>query len=43
MGLEWAYRFSKEPAKLWRRDLIDGPRFLFSLGIELAGLRKYTE
>jgi N-acetylglucosaminyldiphosphoundecaprenol N-acetyl-beta-D-mannosaminyltransferase len=39
-GLEWVYRFAKEPRKLWRRDLIDGPRFLVSLAIELAGLRR---
>ena len=43
MGLEWAHRFAKEPKKLWRRDLIDGPRFLFHLGMELAGLRKYSD
>ena len=28
-GFEWVYRFLKEPKKLWRRDLLDGPRFLF--------------
>lgn len=43
VGLEWAYRFTKEPAKLWRRDFIDGPRFLFHLGMELTGLRKYSD
>jgi len=43
MGFEWAYRFAKEPKKLWRRDFIDGPRFVFHLGMELAGLRKYSE
>ena len=43
MGLEWAHRFAKEPKKVWRRDLIDGPRFLFHLGMELAGLRDYSE
>ena len=43
MGLEWAHRLAKEPTKLWRRDLIDGPRFLFHLGMELAGIRKYSE
>jgi len=35
-GFEWAYRLMREPKKLWRRDLIDGPRFLFRLGLELA-------
>ena len=34
-GVEWVYRFLREPKKLWRRDLIDGPRFLFELGKEL--------
>lgn len=27
-GLEWLWRLCMEPAKLWRRDLVDGPRFL---------------
>jgi N-acetylglucosaminyldiphosphoundecaprenol N-acetyl-beta-D-mannosaminyltransferase len=35
MGFEWVYRFVKEPRKMWRRDLIDGPRFLFHLGVDL--------
>jgi len=34
-GFEWVYRFLKEPGKLWRRDLLDGPRFIFHAGIEL--------
>lgn len=34
-GFEWVYRFLREPHKLWRRDLFDGPRFLFHAGIEL--------
>jgi N-acetylglucosaminyldiphosphoundecaprenol N-acetyl-beta-D-mannosaminyltransferase len=34
-GFEWVYRFWKEPRKLWRRDLLDGPRFLFHAGLEL--------
>ena len=43
MGLEWVYRLGKEPTKLWRRDLIDGPKFLFHLGMELAGLHKHSD
>ncbi len=34
-GFEWVYRLWKEPGKLWRRDLLDGPRFLFHAGLEL--------
>jgi len=33
-GFEWVYRFLKEPRKLWRRDLLDGPQFLFHAGME---------
>ena len=33
-GFEWVYRFLKEPAKLWRRDLLDGPRFIFYAGMD---------
>jgi len=39
-GFEWVYRFLKEPKKLWRRDLFDGPRFLFHVGMDL--IRKDT-
>lgn len=35
MGFEWVYRLLKEPRKLWRRDLLDGPQFLFHAGLEL--------
>jgi UDP-N-acetyl-D-mannosaminuronic acid transferase (WecB/TagA/CpsF family) len=40
-GLEWLYRFLKEPRKLWRRDLFDGPHFLFHAGMELIRKREY--
>jgi len=28
-GLEWAWRFACEPRKLWRRDLVEAPQFLY--------------
>ena len=34
LGFEWVYRFLKEPRKLWRRDILDGPQFLFHAGVE---------
>jgi N-acetylglucosaminyldiphosphoundecaprenol N-acetyl-beta-D-mannosaminyltransferase len=40
-GLEWVWRFIQEPKKLWRRDLIDGPQFVWHVLMELAGIRKY--
>jgi N-acetylglucosaminyldiphosphoundecaprenol N-acetyl-beta-D-mannosaminyltransferase len=39
-GFEWLYRFLREPRKLWRRDLVDGPLFLLHLGMDLAGLHR---
>lgn len=30
-GLEWAYRLSHEPRRLWRRYLVDDPKFLLIL------------
>lgn len=40
-GFEWLWRLIQEPKKLWKRDLIEGPRFLFHVALELTGLRKY--
>ncbi len=34
-GLEWLWRLGAEPGKLWKRDLLDGPRFLVA-GIQDA-------
>ena len=36
LGLDWAYRLSQEPKRLWRRYLLEGPRFL---GIAWSTLR----
>ena len=27
-GLEWAYRLGREPRRLWRRYLVNNPRFV---------------
>jgi N-acetylglucosaminyldiphosphoundecaprenol N-acetyl-beta-D-mannosaminyltransferase len=40
-GMEWAWRVAHEPRKLWRRVLLDGPRFATHACLELAGLRRY--
>jgi len=38
-GLEWLWRLAMEPAKLWRRDLVDGPQFLYRALAETLQLR----
>jgi N-acetylglucosaminyldiphosphoundecaprenol N-acetyl-beta-D-mannosaminyltransferase len=40
-GFEWLWRFIQEPKKLWRRDLLDGPRFIVHVILELLGLKRY--
>ncbi|OVE75604.1 hypothetical protein BVX97_04255 [bacterium E08(2017)] len=40
-GFEWAYRLAKEPDKLWKRDLVEAPQFLWHVFLERTGLKKY--
>jgi N-acetylglucosaminyldiphosphoundecaprenol N-acetyl-beta-D-mannosaminyltransferase len=35
LGLEWLYRLTQEPLRLWRRYLIGNPRFLYHFGAQL--------
>ena len=41
-GLEWAYRLYAEPRRLWRRYLVNGPIFLWNVGLELLKVRKFS-
>jgi N-acetylglucosaminyldiphosphoundecaprenol N-acetyl-beta-D-mannosaminyltransferase len=36
-GLEWLYRLTRDPKRLWRRYLLRDPKFLFVLARELRG------
>lgn len=38
-GLEWAWRFAREPARLWERNLVSGPKFVVMALAEAAGRR----
>src|SRR5207253_9775132 len=40
-GLEWLFRLSQEPRRLWRRYLIDNPWFLFEIARQKLGLKRY--
>lgn len=40
-GLEWLFRLTQEPHRLWRRYLLYNALFLFHLTLELSGLRRY--
>jgi N-acetylglucosaminyldiphosphoundecaprenol N-acetyl-beta-D-mannosaminyltransferase len=38
-GLEWLFRLSSEPRRLWRRYLLLSPAYLFLVACQLAGFR----
>lgn len=40
-GLEWAFRLATDPARLWRRYLVDNPWFLWELALQKAGIKKF--
>jgi N-acetylglucosaminyldiphosphoundecaprenol N-acetyl-beta-D-mannosaminyltransferase len=40
-GLEWFYRLCSEPKRLWRRYLLNNPRFLYKISLQLFGIKKY--
>jgi N-acetylglucosaminyldiphosphoundecaprenol N-acetyl-beta-D-mannosaminyltransferase len=40
-GLEWLFRFSVEPRRLWRRYFIQGTKFVFYVLAEISGIRKF--
>jgi N-acetylglucosaminyldiphosphoundecaprenol N-acetyl-beta-D-mannosaminyltransferase len=42
-GLEWLFRLTQEPKRLWRRYLINGGEFLWSLAIERLRTTKRSE
>ena len=38
-GFEWTYRLAREPRRLWRRYLLNNPRFVLLVLLQLLGLR----
>lgn len=40
-GLEWCFRLLMEPRRLWRRYLVYGAEFVWSLATEFVGLRTF--
>lgn len=39
-GLEWVFRLSQEPRRLWKRYLVDNPIFLFKIARQRLGRRR---
>ena len=42
-GLEWLFRLSREPKRLWRRYLTETPRYLPLIGRQALGLRDFPQ
>ena len=40
-GLEWLFRLSQEPGRLWRRYLVNNPRFVYGVFLQWAKLRRF--
>jgi len=43
LGLEWLFRLSQEPSRLWKRYLILNPRFIWLAVLQLFGLKKFEK
>ena len=41
LGLEWLFRLTQEPKRLWRRYLILNPRFIGLAAMQLLGLKRF--
>jgi N-acetylglucosaminyldiphosphoundecaprenol N-acetyl-beta-D-mannosaminyltransferase len=40
-GLEWLFRLSREPKRLWRRYLVYGSEFVWNVTLELSRMKKF--
>jgi N-acetylglucosaminyldiphosphoundecaprenol N-acetyl-beta-D-mannosaminyltransferase len=43
LGLEWLFRFTQEPKRLWKRYLILNPRFVWLALLQLLGLKRFKD
>ena len=41
IGLEWLFRLTQDPKRLWKRYLINNPLFMVRAGAQLLGVRNY--
>ncbi len=41
LGLEWLFRTTQEPKRLWKRYFVNNPLFVLRAVGQLLGLRKY--
>ena len=39
-GVQWLHRIYQDPKRLWKRYLVNNPKFVWQITLELLGLRK---
>lgn len=42
VGMEWFYRLTREPVRLWRRYLLLNPYYLALVALQWSGIRKFV-
>jgi N-acetylglucosaminyldiphosphoundecaprenol N-acetyl-beta-D-mannosaminyltransferase len=42
LGLQWSHRLMQEPSRLWKRYLVNNPRFIWKIALQLTGMRDYS-
>jgi UDP-N-acetyl-D-mannosaminuronic acid transferase (WecB/TagA/CpsF family) len=42
-GLEWVYRLTQEPRRLWKRYAYNNPMFLGLAFLQMTGLKKFSD
>ena len=40
-GLQWLHRLAQEPRRLWRRYLVNNPKFVWNIGLQVLRLRRF--
>ena len=41
LGFEWLWRLAHEPKRVWRRVVLDAPRFILLVSLQLSGIKKF--
>jgi N-acetylglucosaminyldiphosphoundecaprenol N-acetyl-beta-D-mannosaminyltransferase len=41
-GLQWLHRLLQEPSRLWRRYLLNNPRFIVCAVLQFIGVKHYA-
>jgi len=42
LGLQWGHRLIQEPSRLWKRYLLNNPKFMWKIALQLTGAKQYS-